>query len=363
MVADNGSIVAASANASLFLGCSSTVFLGANCGLVLPELRAVLAAPDQGGQPGRNTRLWKVAVNRRLFTVASHRNGALRFLEFEHASEQSKFALQGSRDALFERFLGELEKTLSARAAATILLRHIAALVGFDRAMLIQRRHNGHYQVIAEECKSGVPSYLQHHFPATDIPPNAQRMYLVKRQRYIANAWREPVPLLALEQEPIDLTGAELRAVHPVHIQYMRTMGTASSFSVSIVVNKILWGMVVCHNRDPASLSFHERQSCLHAANIVGLHMTSLIIRRETARRHRQEKHLARLRQHLFSQSFDTSEVKLFLHSMLRVFRADGALLHHNHALYRFGRTPQRSRQQAVDSMAAEQSDGYSVRC
>lgn len=30
----------------------------------------------------------------------------------------------------------------------------------------------------------------------------------------------------------------------------------------------------------------------------------------------------------------------LILHSMLLVFRADGALLHHNHALYRFGRTP-----------------------
>lgn len=341
VVNDEGIVVGASVNTAQLLGCSHTDLLDSSCLAVLPQLKPVLSAPEQGGQPGRNTRLWKLGLNGSELSVAMHRNGSFRFLEFEHPSESNRLAIQGSRDALFEQFLVTLEESQSARSAAHVLLDNIADIVEFDRAMLVQRQQNGHYQVIAERTRPGVASYKDHHFPGTDIPPNAQRLYLLKRQRFIANAWQEPVKLVSVHDQAFDLTGSELRAVHPVHIQYMRNMGTASSFSVSIVVNKVLWGMVVCHNLQPAALSFHQRQACLHSANVAGLHMSSLIVRRVTLRRHRQEQRIERLRQKLFSQTLGLTNVKEILHALRGVFRASGALLVHERSTYRYGRVPE----------------------
>jgi diguanylate cyclase (GGDEF)-like protein len=198
----------------------------------------------------------------------------------------------------------------------------------------------GTTDVIGEICKPGIDSYLNHCFPGTDIPSNAESLYLKKRQRFIANAEQDPVPLLSNSDHPLDLTGAELRQVHPVHRQYMRNMGTASSFSVSIVVNKALWGMVVCHNYQSAALSFQARQMCMHKANIAGLHMQSLLLRCATLRRHRQENLLRQLRQELFSQPFNPASARVGLHFLLRIFRASGAFLVHNHTWYRLGKMP-----------------------
>ncbi|MDT1883771.1 GAF domain-containing protein, partial [Acinetobacter baumannii] len=50
-----------------------------------------------------------------------------------------------------------------------------------------------------------------------------------------------------------DLSFAALRSVSPIHLQYMRNMGTLASMSVSLVVKGKLWGLISCHNADPCA--------------------------------------------------------------------------------------------------------------
>jgi light-regulated signal transduction histidine kinase (bacteriophytochrome) len=146
VVNDQNNIVGVSANAQQFFGINSRCFLGASCCELLPELADILRAPDQPGSPGRNTRLWQVRIRDVVLAVATHRNGALRFLEFEMPEPNRRYLTQGSRDALFEQFLVELEETQSAKGAALALLDHVADIVEFDRAMLIQKMFGGHYR-------------------------------------------------------------------------------------------------------------------------------------------------------------------------------------------------------------------------
>jgi chemotaxis family two-component system sensor kinase Cph1 len=48
--------------------------------------------------------------------------------------------------------------------------------------------------------------------------------------------------------EPLDLSRAWLRAVSPVHIEYLRNMGVAASMSVSLLRDGKLWGLIACHH-------------------------------------------------------------------------------------------------------------------
>jgi light-regulated signal transduction histidine kinase (bacteriophytochrome) len=93
------------------------------------------------------------------------------------------------------------------------------------------------------------------HFPASDIPAQARELYALSRIRLIQDANYTPAPLVPAENpltgKPNDLSFAALRSVSPVHLQYMRNMGTLASMSVSLMVKGKLWGLISCHNEGP----------------------------------------------------------------------------------------------------------------
>ncbi|WP_311964624.1 GAF domain-containing protein, partial [Acinetobacter baumannii] len=68
-----------------------------------------------------------------------------------------------------------------------------------------------------------------------------------------------------------DLSFAALRSVSPIHLQYMRNMGTLASMSVSLVVKGKLWGLISCHNADPCAVSVEKRTACEQLGQILAL--------------------------------------------------------------------------------------------
>jgi light-regulated signal transduction histidine kinase (bacteriophytochrome) len=102
-------------------------------------------------------------------------------------------------------------------------------------------------------------------------------LYLVNWQRIIADIRSESVPIVRTpDSEPVDLSFSQLRAVHPVHIQYLKNIGVEASFSVSIVVAGRLWGLVACHHLTPKTLSLAQRQLCEELARTTAIHMTDM---------------------------------------------------------------------------------------
>ncbi len=175
-------------------------------------------------------------------------------------------------------FLKQLALSREPAEAAELLMRQVAQITGFDRVMLYQFQPGWHGKVIAENNKPGVRGYLNQCFPASDIPPNARRLYSLNFQRYLADTETPARDVLSSsDDEGVDLTWSQLRAVHPVHIEYLRNMGVRTSFSVSIMANGRLWGMVACHNRLTRSLSFKHRHLCEELARITSLHLAGLL--------------------------------------------------------------------------------------
>ena len=51
-----------------------------------------------------------------------------------------------------------------------------------------------------------------------------------------------------LTGRPLDLSGAMLRSVSPVHLEYLANMGVVASMSVSLIDRGRLWGLIACHH-------------------------------------------------------------------------------------------------------------------
>ncbi len=166
---------------------------------------------------------------------------------------------------LVRLFVSRLQETDSLRELCQLAATEMRRITGFDRTMVYQfdADADGHGEVLGEDRDEALMSHLGQWFPASDIPRQARELYVLNRIRMIPTASYEPVPLvpprLPGQAEPTDLSHAMLRSVSPVHLAYMRNMGTLASMSVSIVVRGRLWGLISCHHAQPRAVGFEVR--------------------------------------------------------------------------------------------------------
>jgi two-component system, chemotaxis family, sensor kinase Cph1 len=159
--------------------------------------------------------------------------------------------------AMFER--SESLTTLCGRAAI-----EFRRLTGFDRVMVYRFLDGDVGKVVAEDRREGMRSFLNHHFPASDIPRQARALYIRNLIRVIPDITYQPAALRPgwTDPEPLDMSDSSLRSVSPVHLQYLNNMNVRASASVSIVKDGTLWGLIACHNETPRLLSYGVRAVC-----------------------------------------------------------------------------------------------------
>ena len=142
----------------------------------------------------------------------------------------------------------------------------LAQITGYDRIMLYQFLPDWSGEVLAESVLRSSGSYLSLRFPASDIPAIARGLYAQTPYRYIPLATNDTVNILGRGQvgNTLDLTWSDLRSVSPVHIQYLTNMNVHASFSVSIMVDGKLWGLIASHNDAPGPISLPARLACVN---------------------------------------------------------------------------------------------------
>ncbi|MDU6747350.1 MAG: GAF domain-containing protein, partial [Bradyrhizobium sp.] len=170
----------------------------------------------------------------RLFDLAIHFSGAYLVVE----AEPSLIESGANSGELVRLMLGRIRKTTSMADLAQEAARQLKLLTGFDRVMVYRFHPDGSGEVIAEVAGPGLEPFLGLHYPASDIPRQARQLYQRNWLRIIADINAAPAPLLSTPVHNaglLDLSMSVLRAVSPIHIEYLRNMGVAASMSVSIL--------------------------------------------------------------------------------------------------------------------------------
>lgn len=180
--------------------------------------------------------------------VRHHRSGERWIVELEpREADTPQMAYDATRGAM-----ARLARTGSVLELGAVLATEIRAQLGFDRVMVYRFDDEWNGEVIAEERREDLNSFLGLHYPASDIPAQARRLYTVNWSRLIADIGYQPVPLHPILDPgtgaPLDLSHATLRSVSPIHIEYLSNMGVGASMSISLIVDGELWGLVACHH-------------------------------------------------------------------------------------------------------------------
>lgn len=306
----------------------------------------------------------EVKINGRSFLMSAHFSDINLMLDFEPLSQQhDPFFFQKQLSHILNKFKSTHSiEQLSGTAA--LLTRQ---MFGYDRVMIYRFDEEWNGEVVAEEKEEEMHSWLGLHYPATDIPQQSREMFLKHRVRVITNVDYEPVALepqlSPLMGKPLDLSHSSLRAVSPIHIEYLKNMGVGASLSAAIVVKGKLWGLIACHHNSAKYLDHYQRESCRFLAQMFSTEIelqetTSFISKTELSEGLRQ-KLLRQMRQKSdIVEALTAGEVKF-----TDLVSCGGGALFFNKTWNFVGKTPSEEQvQQLLHEFLAEQENLFYTR-
>lgn len=259
-------------------------------------------------------------------------------LEFEPAESDLTIDLQ----KIIGKSVSEMLADKNLQNLLNNSAQQVKQIINYDRVMIYRFAEDGHGEVVAEAKNDDLAPWLGQHYPASDIPKQARELYKHNFTRLIADVYTTPAKILtAADNEHIlDLTPSQLRAVSPIHIQYLKNMGVASSFSISLIYKKELWGLIACHSYSPRFIDFKSRES----SKLIGQILSSALEFRQDEGNHHQAQ--------VFKEAFDQlSKYLLKSYSiedaltkqevtLLNVVDAHGAVLVYENNIIKLGNTP-----------------------
>ena len=268
-------IVYVSENSSEMIGLTPAVLLSRNLSEVLGS--QVIASIEEalGSEqyfPANILSCNLPVCGAAFFDVSAHRTASLLCIELEPAHEKRRWDQLPIQMEKAVRELGRPETLDTLCATISPLIRNIT---GYDRVMVYRFDSDGHGEVIGEDKADGMEPFLGLHYPATDIPQQARRLYLLQRIRAIVDVAYRPVRVLGnprfVREEPLDMTYCALRSVSPIHIEYLQNMGVGASLGISLIHRNQLWGMILCHHATSRYVAPEVRGLCDLLGQLISL--------------------------------------------------------------------------------------------
>lgn len=264
--ADMGRIRQVSANIEDFLGISVKAALAGEPRNVLGDelmdlLETELEKKDSSASVLTATVAGEAQGRRCRFHVAAYPSGDAFVVELEY-----QLCLDGHR--LLDKvndWLVEVGQIDDIETLLDALTRRVQEWTGHERVMVYRFDEQWNGRVVAETCLPLAESYLDHYFPASDIPPQVRRLYDMNRVRSIPDALAQAVPLVppsgSGDAAPLDMSRGVLRAVAPIHQEYLTNMGVGASLSIAMHEEGKLWGLLACHGLEPRPLEADLRDA------------------------------------------------------------------------------------------------------
>lgn len=203
-------------------------------------------------------------INNEPFNLVFCESGSHILFEFEKEDLSS----DSNSAKVISKSIPTILRESSVQSLLNTTSEEVRRIIQYDRVMIYRFAEDGHGEVVAESKNVDLESWMGLHYPASDIPKQARELYKLNLTRLISDVNDEPVAIAVLQGDStdLDLTYSQLRAVSPIHIQYLKNMGVCSSFSISLICKKELWGLIACHNYSPRFINYESRED----AKLVG---------------------------------------------------------------------------------------------
>lgn len=335
-------IVQASENIIQHLGISARDCIGKNLNDVIggDNLAVINKAIREADLA--SYKFTSVMLANKAYDAVVHFSRHYKVIEFEpKAVITDKDSLQQIYEDL-RNYSIEAQQAHEIESLFNLIVTHVRNITGFDRVKLYKFDESWNGSVVAESREDYMPSYLGLHFPASDIPEQARRLYSVNYLRLIPDIRYKPSPLYPAlvegARKPLDMSYSILRSVSPVHIQYLENICVEASMSISIMQDNKLWGLIACHHQTSLHLSHSIRVLCEIIAHIFSAKLTTM---RRSLDNQRHELRKLLIEKLSLSSSMDTFESTIARNSeaALQAMDADGIAIFADGKFWYFGET------------------------
>jgi len=213
----------------------------------------------------------------RGYHLFAHRSGGLIVLEMEIARPADSPARLYSD---LRADIAKLQATKSLAEFFALAVQRVRDFTGYDRVMAYRFDEDGSGEVVAESKREDLEGYLGLHYPASDIPAPARRMFSLAWVRHLPDVDYKPVPLVAAAHSvisgPVDMSYAALRSVSVMYTAYLHNMGVRSSMVMPLMKEGRLWGLIsAMHHSGPRHVPHETRMAAEFLAHTLSLLMSA----------------------------------------------------------------------------------------
>ena len=281
-----------------------------------------------------------------LLDVTVHTVNGVVILEFERVSRSDPSKRRRNQDyyGVVRKAISRIERATSLDEFCNTTAVEVRALTGFDRVMVYKFHPDFHGEVVAENKRDDLGSWLGQHYPADDIPMPARNIF--------KKVWVRPVPDIhgeLSELEPllnpdtgaaVEMTYCALRGPSRMYTEYLQNMGVAACLTMPVRNDDKLWGLIACHHYADVRVVPHQlRSACELLAQVVSLQQEAVQAREQLEYRLK----IGKAHQQLVAKMGREDAVGALRdssHSLLDGIAADGVALYHEGQWCLDGYTP-----------------------
>jgi chemotaxis family two-component system sensor kinase Cph1 len=200
---------------------------------------------------------------------------------------------------LVKRAIATMQTAHNFTTTGDCLVQQVRSITGYDRVMLYRFKPDRSGVVIAEAKRDDLESYLNLHYPASDIPRQAHRLYCQNWLRVIPDIHYQPSEIIPtinpVTHAPLDLSQSILRSVSPIHIEYLQNMGVKATLTISLLHEGALWGLICAHHYQPKPVDGETRKAC----EFLGQFMSVELFKQQQQDQAQSQEKIAIIQQHL----------------------------------------------------------------
>ncbi|MBC7692860.1 MAG: GAF domain-containing protein [Methylotenera sp.] len=303
----SGKILQASENCVSFMDLPASALLGRSIsGWINPRDTQRLGDQLQASIDSKEVKPLKLSLQLsggvRDYTVSIHPlpevsiEASIAVLEFETSLQSEPLLSFVEFYDQFTSSIFRIQQAASLHDLCESAVEEVRSITGFDRVWIHRVVEGGHLKVIAERKRDDQDAFLGLHFPESDIPKQARRLFALNRLRLITEVKAPSSPIVPefnpVTGDRLDLSKCFLRAVSPVHVEYLSNIQVEASMSISLVKDGELWGLISCHHDSPHELDYQKRAACEFIGRIISLQIPGLETKIKTEAELRLRVHL-----------------------------------------------------------------------
>jgi two-component system, chemotaxis family, sensor kinase Cph1 len=225
-----------------------------------------------------------ILKQQKYFNATVHKSDTSFILELEPISSQVEISALNFHLVMGD-VVSEIKQTSNLSDFLNLVVLKVKKITEFNRVMAYKFDSSGAGSVIAEAKDEELITYLGLHYPESDIPEPARKLYKICSLRYIPNINAQYSSIIPRHNpqnsQPLDLSNAILRSIDNCCVEYHQNMGVSGLLVIPLIHDQKLWGLISCHNLSPKYLTPEVRATCTFVGQIVSLELGNKIITEE----------------------------------------------------------------------------------